>query len=364
MSGMNFKTIGTPSSSGTAVSAAQISQGPTIAPVARIKLYNADEWEAFTEEWAYNSLKKTYQEVVRFSGAGDKGVDVAGFTDAKGFDGVWDGCQCKHYSTPLTPGIAKPEIAKVIWYSFKGEYTPPRAYYFIGPQGIGTKLNTFLKKPDTLKQEVKATWDKDCRAEITDTQEVPLEGDFLKYFDKFDFSIFMAKQPLSMIEESRQHNPFHAARFGGGLPSKPLPGPTPSAIRDDESRYVEQLLSAYSDHKKESVPFPDTLEKWPSLKSHFNRQREAFYHAETLRVFVRDKVEPGTFERLQGEIRAGVVDTCDSPYGDGYQRVCAVTKAAQDMQLTANPISPIAQVQDRHGICHQLANEDRLKWTE
>ena len=88
MSGMNFKTIGTPSSSGTAVSAAQISQGPTIAPVARIKLYNADEWEAFTEEWAYYSLKKTYQEVVRFSGAGDKGVDVAGFTDAKGFDGV------------------------------------------------------------------------------------------------------------------------------------------------------------------------------------------------------------------------------------------------------------------------------------
>lgn len=84
MSGMNFKTIGTPSSSGTAVSAAQISQGPTIAPVARIKLYNADEWEAFTEEWAYYSLKKTYQEVVRFSGAGDKGVDVAGFTDAKG----------------------------------------------------------------------------------------------------------------------------------------------------------------------------------------------------------------------------------------------------------------------------------------
>ena len=115
---------------------------------------------------------------------------------------------------------------------------------------------------------------------------------------------------------------------------------------------------------KKVLPFPDTLEKWPSLKSHFNRQREAFYHAETLRVFLRDKVEPGTFERLQGEIRAGVVDTCDSPYGDGYQRVCAVTKAAQDMQLTANPISPIAQVQDRHGICHQLANEDRLKWTE
>ncbi|MCC3243808.1 hypothetical protein LG047_00460 [Methylocystis sp. WRRC1] len=364
MSVMDFKSIVAPSGSGTAVSAAQISQGPIIAPVARIKLYNADEWEAFTEEWAFYSLKKTYQDVVRFSGAGDKGVDVAGFTDGNGFNGVWDGFQCKHYDKPLTPGIAKPEIAKVIWYSFNGDYTPPRAYYFLGPQGIGTKLNTFLKKPESLRQEVKSTWDKDCRTKITDTQEVPLEGDFLAYFEKFDFSIFKAKQPLSMIDESRQHNPFHAGRFGGGLPPKPIPGAPPGTIGADESRYVEQLLSAYADHKKEPVPSPAALEKWTGLKNHFNRQREAFYHAETLRVFVRDKVEPGTFERLQDEIHAGVVDTCDGPHGDGYQRVCAVTKAVQDLQLTANPISPIAQVQDRHGICHQLANEDRLKWTE
>jgi hypothetical protein len=56
MNVIDFKSIIAPSGSGTVVSAAQISQGPMIAPVARIKLYNADEWEAFTEEWAFYNL--------------------------------------------------------------------------------------------------------------------------------------------------------------------------------------------------------------------------------------------------------------------------------------------------------------------
>ena len=73
--------------------------------------------------------------------------------------------------------------------------------------------------------------------------------------------------------------------------------------------------------------------------------------------------EPGTFERLQDEIYQGVIDTHDDAYPDGYRRVVAVTKAAQDMTIAVNPIAPIAQTQDRRGICHQLVNDDRLKWT-
>ena len=73
------------------------------------------------------------------------------------------------------------------------------------------------------------------------------------------------------------------------------------------------------------------------LREHFSRQREAFYQAEALRVFVRDKVEPGTFERLQDEIYAGVIDTHNEDYDDGYKRVVAVTKAAQDMTIRPIP---------------------------
>jgi hypothetical protein len=40
----------------------------------------------------------------------------------------------------------------------------------------------------------------------------------------------------------------------------------------------------------------------------------------------------------------------------------AVTKAARDMQITSNALITRAKPQDRDGICHQLANEDRLRW--
>ena len=133
-------------------------------------------------------------------------------------------------------------------------------------------------------------------------------------------------------------------------------------IGPNETKYVEQLYLAYGDHLKKPVSSTADLGK-PMLREHFSRQREAFYQAEAFRVFVRDKVEPGTFERLQDEIYAGVIDTHDENYDDGYTRVVAVTKAAQDIAMTANPIASITQTQDRHGICHQLANDDKLKWT-
>ena len=135
-------------------------------------------------------------------------------------------------------------------------------------------------------------------------------------------------------------------------------------IASAESRYVGQLLDAYADHTKESVPDIDALKGWPKLSEHFGRQRVAFYHAESLRVFARDSVPPGTFESLQDDIHAGVIYTHDAHHTDGYERVRAVTKAARDMQITSNPLIACSKPQDRDGICHQLANEDRLKWKQ
>lgn len=358
-----FSSIKEPTGPMGMISAAQIISGPPILPIARIRLYSDKEWEEFTNEWAYCSLKKNYHDVVRFGSSGDRGVDIAVFFDANGFLGSWEGYQCKHYNKPLAPGDAKPEIAKILWYSFEGEYKSPVSYSFVAPFGIGTKLNNLLKNAPALKTDLIATWDKVCRKAITDTQEVALEGNFLTYVENFDFSIFHGKQPLALIDEHRA-SPHHLSRFGGGLPARPVPIAPPSEIDAGESRYVEQLLEAYSDHTKKAIKVPGDLKGRTTLNEHFTRQREAFYHAETLRVFVRDKVEPGTFERLQDELFAGVVDTNAADHADGYLRVLAVTKAAQEVQLTANPISPIAQTQDRHGICHQLANEDRLKWTK
>ncbi|GGY30217.1 hypothetical protein GCM10008098_24610 [Rhodanobacter panaciterrae] len=101
----------------------------------------------------------------------------------------------------------------------------------------------------------------------------------------------------------------------------------------------------------------------PKLKEHFRRQREAFYEAESLRVFARDSVPSGTFESLQDDIYDGVVDSHDSNHTDGFEKVYAVTKAAREVQITANALITCAKPKDRDGICHQLVNEDHLRWT-
>ncbi len=53
--------------------------GLRFSPQVQLLVYSEDEWEVFVEEWAYACLKNIYHKVKRFSGAGDKGVDVAGF---------------------------------------------------------------------------------------------------------------------------------------------------------------------------------------------------------------------------------------------------------------------------------------------
>jgi hypothetical protein len=357
----DFKKISPPKTPATMLTVSQVQGGPPIEPLTRILVYDSTAWETFIDEWVSYCLKSKYQKVLRFTGANDRGIDVAGFVDDKLLEGVWDNYQCKHYDVPIPPSVAWPEIGKILWHSFNGHYRPPGAYYFVAPRGTGTTLTQYLANTTTLKTELLKSWDKRVRDEITTTQSVALEGKFAEYVRNFDFSIF---KPMSVREVVEQHrtSPYFITRFGGGLPARPKPAAPPDEIQGHESTYVGKLLDAYADHTKAIVPDIGTLTKWTSLDRHFKRQREAFFHAESLRVFVRDKVEPGTFESLQDEIYHGVIDTHDRDHVDGYQRVVAVTTAAQNMQLDAHPLAPSTLIKDRYGICHQLANEDRLQW--
>jgi hypothetical protein len=140
--------------------------------------------------------------------------------------------------------------------------------------------------------------------------------------------------------------------------------PPPSSFAKDESRYIQQLLEAYSDAKKVSVTEVAQLDKWPSIKRHFNRSREQFYHAESLRNFARDNVPAGTYESLQNEIYQGVVDVCESDHEHGFERVKKTVSKAVDIALTGNALCGRVLVNDRQGVCHQLANEDKLLWVE
>ena len=357
----NLKEVPAPTKKTTMTTVAQAQSGPFIEPVTRLLVYGPAEWETFIEEWVSHCLKPQYKKVLRFSGANDKGIDVAGFEDDQLLHGDWVNYQCKHYGHPIAPGEAWPEIGKILWYSFKGDYRAPRLYFFVAPRGTGTTLTQLLSNPSKLKSELIDVWDKSVRDNITKKASIELSGDFLSYAKSFDFSIF---RPISVREIVEQHraSPYFLARFGGGLPARPTPCSPPLEIEAHESIYIGKLLAAYADHTKVSVGDVSALKRWEKLDKHLHRQREAFFHAESLRVFVRDKTEPGTFESLQDEIFHGVVDACEADHDDGYVRVVAVTTAAQNMELAAHPLAPSAFTKDRHGICHQLANQDRLQW--
>lgn len=358
---MSWTKISAPKALANQVTASHIIHGPSIPPQQRLLTYSPAEWEEFVHEWAHYSLKQLYVSVERFSGAGDAGIDVAGFTDTQRLNGVWDSYQCKHYDRPLTPSDAWVEFGKVIWHSFNGEYAVPRHHYFVAPLGVGTKLSKLLGNATKLREELISNWDKHVKSQITTTQAITLESRLRAYVDAFDFSIFKTKTAIQLINDIRK-TPVYAERFGGGLPPRPFAPKPPDVVELGESPYVTQLMAAYGEHIGTVVSDPADLLQ-PKLMEHFQRQREAFYEAESLRVFARDTVPPGTFESLQSDIYEGVIDTHDAAHPDGYQKVCSVTKAAREMQITANALINCTNPKDRDGICHQLVNQERLKWT-
>lgn len=338
--------------------------GRPLPPQQQLLVYSADEWEAFIHEWV-DGQRKVYPDVRRFSGPGDTGIDIAGFTDDKLLLGVWDNFQCKHYDKPLTPADAAGEIAKILWYTFNKEYATPRKYYFIAPKQCGPTLNKLISNAPKLREHIIKNWDSQCADAVTGTKTIPLEGVFKAYAEAFDFSIFAPRTLLEILTDHRAHTPqLHAVRFGGGLPERPTAATPPYQEVEDGSRYIQQLFEAYSDHTKSNVVDRGCLTTRQDLTDHFNRQREFFYHAEALRNFARDTVPTGTFDELQTEVHAGVADVEGSAHADGLARMNAVTQTASTLRLTSNALISVVKVQDCKGICHQLANEDRLRWSK
>ena len=131
----------------------------------------------------------------------------------------------------------------------------------------------------------------------------------------------------------------------------------------EEATYVGQLLGAYSEHLGVPVESVADLDAHTSVAGHFGDARLAFFSAEGLRLFSRDTLPPGSFGKLQDDVHAGIKDDVRHPHPDGYARVLAATKTAQALALTAHALANAATVPDRHGICHQLANDGKVQWT-
>jgi len=154
------------------------------------------------------------------------------------------------------------------------------------------------------------------------------------------------------------------ARFGGGLPQRQPADNPPSEPAFNETNYVQCLFEAYSDHLNVPVRATSDINLEVTLHEHFIDCRREFYSAESLRTFSRDTLPPGEFERLQEEMHSGIKEEVRTDHADGYRRVLAVVKMAKLLQITDHALIGRLSVRDRGGICHQLANDKKVRWTK
>lgn len=332
-------------------------------PVAKlVELLEPGQWEEFTEEWA-TSLK-SYKSVERWSGPGDMGRDVVAFkTDAK-YDGSWDNYQCKRYAKKLQPNDIWVELGKVIYFTFSGEFSVPSNYYFAASKGVGLKLQKLLSNPLRLQSELITNWQSYCCKDITDTKDIPLDGRLLEYVQDFDFKIFKYKTVVELVN-GHAKTIFHQRRFGvATFPERPPVETPPEAIHPKESRYVQQLFEVYSEKLAKQLNSTAELAEYPELVKHFNRSREVFYYAESLRNFPRDSVDPGAFDEIREEIYQGAVYSYEMDHSSGYSRLANTLVQAGNIKPNCNALCIRVQTQDKHGICHHLANDDVFVWVK
>lgn len=342
---------------------ADLLTGKTIEPIKRLQVISEDDFEDLVCEWATAYLTQKYVKVRRCGGAGDMGRDVVAYAvyDKKE-QLVWDNYQCKHYDSALTPSDIWIELGKLCYYTYLGKYTVPRTYYFIAPQGVSTTLGDMIDNPELLRKGLIANWKTKCEAKITKKNRVELQGGFADYVSAFDFSIIDSIEPQELIEKHAETRYF-PYRFGGLQKNRPQPVLPPEQIARDELSYITKLLEAYSDNHKVRTIVINELFQYQKYFDHFKRQRKSFYSAESLMRFERDTLPPGVdaFKELKEEVHDGIIDILESEHEDGFKKVKEVCLAARNLNVPSYPLYDSLKGNDLAGICHHLANEDKIK---
>ncbi|MGB6219505.1 ABC-three component system protein [Haloferula sp.] len=316
----------------------------------------------FIQEWT-KGFEKKYKFVERLGGAGDKGRDVVAYiTDPNAPAPEWDNYQCKHYKTPVQPSHMWSDFGKLCYYCWKKDYSPPKIYRIVAPLEVSPSFKELLKDPAAIREGLKLNWGSHCeRGGITTKADVPLDGDLASYVESFDFSI-IGYVPIVDILEQHAKTPFWDIRFKELPPQRPpvtLPPQLPSSL---ETRYLQQLLEAYSDHEKTALNTVEEIKVFQNHFRHYERSREDFYKAESLYRFTKDFVALGSFEEFKKQILDGVIDICDGDFDSALDRLKATTQEAARLPPCPGHLGNLATIGDKKGSCHHLANEDKLIW--
>ncbi len=343
----------------------EILMGPPIDPKERVRLYDEDKFEEFINEWAFLCLQKQgeYVGVRRFGGSGDLGRDVVGYLEFPLKESRFDIYQCKHYRAPIIPSDIWPELAKLCVFTHEKRFPVPRYYFVVAPQDIGPTLGSLFDEPEKLRSELQAVWESKCAKAISRNITYSLEGELLGHVQAFPFEIVRCK-PIHEIISEFSNCGRYAGRFGGGLKPYPPDEMPPRSIVAAETRYVEQLLAAYSDETGENFSMVDDL-AGSKFETDLQRQRERFYSAETLRRFARDnQPSAAPYEDITNQMYNGIIDCILRNFPSGYQRMLETMTTSAQIVISNHPLRSYLKPQNKQGICHQLANDDRIFWIQ
>jgi len=334
-----------------------------VSPISKINILRVlepGEWEDFTLELA-TIWKKEYSHAVRCGGAGDMGRDIIVYCSDKCSE--WENFQCKRYRAPMGVADATLEIAKLVYYSYIGEYTLPIKYYFVASQGVSVQLLNALNNPKKLKNELINRWDKSCASKITSSKKIPLSGEIRKYIQSIDFNIFDHIPPIKLIE-FHENTSYHIHRFGACYPERPEAEVPPHVITNNEAVYTKELLIAFSDQEKIEIT-SDTLCGYKKYQEEFSLARKSFYSAESLERFSRDWLkENESYKKLAEECYDAVSPVVNNEYKNGYKKYLATLVQATSVNYNSHPLHPYIEIKDKKGLCHQLVNFERIKWVE
>ncbi|MFJ9080347.1 ABC-three component system protein [Streptomyces sp. NPDC102278] len=357
-----FSELPKPSQAPVTVVSPMMALPPTLTPKQILVHHSADDWEEFIYEWVVALKEAEYVDVVRMGGSNDRGADIAAFLTPRKTDDVWHCFQCKHYDKAIAPATAYPEILKIHSAVAEQQYQVlPERYMFVAPK-VGGSLIQLLAKPSALRTGF-FDWAEKNKTRLVQEYAGGALDRALGLARQSEFSRFEAGN-LDKILAQHATTPQHVKRFGVPLPDRPASLAAPPEHAPEEARYIQQLLDVYFEKWGCSPASPDAARAHPTAGRNLQRQREAFYRAEQLRIFARDSVPAGTFESLQDSVYSGVAEVEEDDFDTGYTRLKAVLAAARDMQLGTNVLLQVVDPDDRKGICHQLANDDRLHWVQ
>jgi hypothetical protein len=316
-----------------------------------------DELEKFVREWALQ--KKEYREVNRFTGPGDMGRDVVGFLTERRHEGPWHNYQCKQYGKTLPTDAGIREVGKVLYYSSRGHFTPPAAFFFVAPRGVNRNLRGLIDRPGELRQVLLDDWEKYCANGISEGVHIPLDPKVRALIKTWNFSLIRAISLDMMLSDSAAQ-PVLVSWFGAD-PGPPPAGTVPADIEAREMPYIQQLLDAYGEREGRTFEDYADVKDHTAHGPHIRTQRERFFFADAFSRFYRDNTMSGELDILRNDMLHGVIDKHRADHPDSLARVDAVMAQAANVH-PSGALARYARVPVKQGFCHHFANEGQLRW--